>query len=181
MKIKFLALAIVLFWCADSRGQQIAFKSNDQAVKFINDICNKYWVKATGIELSREITAYQKGCDLYFSERTIINPNRDAVDGSGNEVNTTITNVKLSSAKLIGNDTTIEFVGGKKDLIIVNYKGNNEYNNKPPFAARFRLSLDYNNGMLRENMNNMVLAIAYLQQQCRGKKPVKHKHSHKKA
>ncbi len=161
-------------------AQQRTFASANDAVKFINEMCNKYWMKNTSTnEISREINVYQQGCNLYFNEKSITGTKSTIDSPAKNQVNSVVVSVNLSKVKQSGNYTKVEFTGGKKDIITQSYRGNSQLNNKADFGNRYQVPLDYGNQLLKDNVYDMTVAIDFLMKGCHGK-PVKKTHKKRK-
>ncbi len=148
-------------------AQQKKFTSTQEAVSYINDQCNKYWImeKMPGIA-SHEIMVYQHGFQLFFNEKTIFKGKMNAAGIEENEVHTTLTSINLEQAKRAGNGTTVGFSGTKKNIVTVSYHGFSQLNNKGEFNNTYVLPLDYTNRALMQTINDLNAAVDYLLAEC---------------
>ncbi len=155
-----------------SNAQQRKFTSAPEAVKFINETCNKYWLKNLKEgDISRDITVYQHGCQLIFNEKTITKKLAPTESPEKNDVYHLIVSVKLAGTKLTSGFTSLEFEGGAKDIVTLAYHGNSELNNKGEFSNRYRVPLDYDNPAMREVVFNLTNATTYLLSECHPNPP----------
>ena len=160
-------IALTLFTYSASNAQDKKFTSSAEAVKFINETCNKYWlVNTMKGDISREVTVYQDKCQLFFNEKSVMQTKPGT---EGGEMVNTLISVNLRRVKQVGNYGYIEFAGGKKDIVTVISKGNNELNNKGQYSGRYRVALDYSNQMLKNNLYDLTTAVDYLIKTCHGK------------
>jgi len=172
-------IALLLLGAGTTKAQDKKFTSSAAATKFINEICNKYWLINTKQgDISREITVYQHGCQLFFNERSVM---RSKTEPEGGEAYNTLISVNLRKVKQIGNYNMIEFAGGKKDIVTLNTRGNAQFNAKGEYSSRYRVALDYANPVLKNTLYDLTTAVDYLLKQChskavkKGKKKVHHK------
>ncbi len=172
-------IACLMLTAFTTSAQDKKFTSSDEAVKFINEICKKYWLINTKEgDLSREITVYQHGCQLFFNETSVM---KTKTEPEGGEAYNTLISVNLRKVKQIGNFNMIEFAGGKKDIVTLNTRGNALFNSKGEYSSRYRVALDYANPVLKNTLYDLTTAVDYLVKQChakavkKGKKKVHHK------
>ena len=113
-------------------------------------------------EISHEVTVYQHMCQLFFNEKIIVAGAPGSDEQAKNQVINILTSVNLPQAKNVGNMSRLEVSGNDRDVITVSFHGGIERENKGAYSSNYRIPLDYNNSVLRDNMSDLNAALNFL-------------------
>lgn len=167
MKRILLVLVLSLLAGGAIHAQSAYFSSEADAVKYINNMCSRFWLKTLAKDqASYQVTVYINDCDLYFDQKDFFDCKPTQEKPCMPLVLNTLIKVNLDAAVLDGESNQIVFNGGRKDVTTLAYWNTAGWEKKGEFSSTFSVQLDYNAPEVKENFAKLKAAFNFLVSKC---------------
>ncbi len=161
-------MAILVMGSASSMAQSKYFKTEAEAISYLNKMCNKYWVKTMlKDEASFDIKVYTNDCDLYFEIKDYFECKPGDDKPCIPKVLNTLMKINMEEVTINGKSEEIILTGGKKAITTLSYINTTGWEQKAENSNTLTIPLQYKDATLKDINDKIKDAFIFMVAKCR--------------